>query len=188
MIMVDSKYFILVKGLPSLLPLPIPEYTLLAIVCIVCLKDWPVLWSYPSPDGSPIADPQLPPVAGGDVWGQGEVTPPPSGPATLSRSPTVQAGEGQLTPRTNSLTRGIQKMLKAASRSSKTMWKCSSGCARTGGRLKHMAGEYLIMIEEVVLHLSHSGYSAIRNVPQLCALNLSTVTLMTYQAGCFKLG
>ncbi|XP_069999773.1 protein hu-li tai shao isoform X7 [Penaeus vannamei] len=68
-------------------------------------------------DGSPIADPQLPPVAGGDVWGQGEVTPPPSGPATLSRSPTVQAGEGQLTPRTNSLTRGIQKMLKAASRS-----------------------------------------------------------------------
>ncbi|XP_037797617.1 uncharacterized protein LOC119592756 isoform X2 [Penaeus monodon] len=71
----------------------------------------------PSRDGSPIADPQLPPVAGGDVWGQGEVTPPPSGPATLSRSPTVQAGEGQLTPRTNSLTRGIQKMLKAASRS-----------------------------------------------------------------------
>lgn len=36
--------------------------------------------------------------------------------------------------------------------------------------------------------LSCSGYITVRNSSQLCGLNLSAVTLMTYQAGCFKLG
>nr|XP_045592626.1 protein hu-li tai shao-like isoform X6 [Procambarus clarkii] len=67
-------------------------------------------------DGFPVEDPQPNLQTGGGVGYQGEMTSPPCSDA-LTCSPNVQVGEGQPTSRTNSLTRGIQKMLKAASRS-----------------------------------------------------------------------
>ncbi|KAK8754095.1 hypothetical protein OTU49_010367 [Cherax quadricarinatus] len=67
-------------------------------------------------DGFPVEDPQPSLQTEGGVWYQGEMTSSPGSDA-LSCSPTVPAGEGLSTSRTNSLTRGIQKMLKAASRS-----------------------------------------------------------------------
>ncbi|KAK8754087.1 hypothetical protein OTU49_010367 [Cherax quadricarinatus] len=69
-----------------------------------------------SDDGFPVEDPQPSLQTEGGVWYQGEMTSSPGSDA-LSCSPTVPAGEGLSTSRTNSLTRGIQKMLKAASRS-----------------------------------------------------------------------
>ncbi|KAK8392105.1 hypothetical protein O3P69_017612 [Scylla paramamosain] len=67
----------------------------------------------PSRDGSLTPDPpQTPPS------GPGAVTPPPAS-NTLPRSPSTQAGGEEV--RTNSLTRGIQKMLRAASRSRETV-------------------------------------------------------------------
>nr|XP_053630858.1 protein hu-li tai shao-like isoform X3 [Cherax quadricarinatus] len=70
----------------------------------------------PVRDGFPVEDPQPSLQTEGGVWYQGEMTSSPGSDA-LSCSPTVPAGEGLSTSRTNSLTRGIQKMLKAASRS-----------------------------------------------------------------------
>ncbi|XP_050718264.1 protein hu-li tai shao-like isoform X6 [Eriocheir sinensis] len=64
-----------------------------------------------SDDGSLTPDPPQPPPSGHG----GAVTPPPPASNTLPRSPSAQPGvDGS---RTNSLTRGIQKMLRAASRS-----------------------------------------------------------------------